>query len=109
MFAKIADLIGAGIAWHDLYLRNRKLSKEEATENRMAAYLSASASDPLMFGHLMSSIKQEDVPELYRRLNSRVNCFGTVLNRRDQEVYDTLVWSRNEVRRLLPETQGMNK
>jgi hypothetical protein len=101
MFAKIADLIRAGVAWHDLYVRDREVSREEARESWMATYLSASVSDPMMFDSLLNNIKQEEAWRLYHRLNSRVNYFGTILSRRDQEAYDTLVWSRNEVERLL--------
>ena len=102
MFAKITDLIRAGIAWHDLYIRDRRISQEEARDHRMASYLSAAVSDPLMFDHLLKSIKQEEAQELYRRLNRRVGYFGTILSQRDREAYDTLAWSRNEVGRLLP-------
>ena len=101
MFAKIADLFRAGIAWHDLYVRDRMVSREEARESRMATYLAASVSDPMTFDSLLNSIKQEEAQQLYRRLNSRVSHFGTILSRRDQEAYDTLVWSRNELARLL--------
>lgn len=106
MFPKITDLIGAGIAWYDLYVRDRRISKEEARENRMACFLSASVSDPMMLHHLLNSIKQEEARELYRRLDSRVTHFGTILSQRDKEAYDTLVWSRTEVGRLFPSTKG---
>ena len=102
MFEKIADLFRTGIAWCDLYAQDRTVSREDARESRMATYLSASVSDPMMFDNLLDSIKQEEAQELSHHLNSRVRSFGTILSRRDQEAYDTLVWSRNEVAKLFP-------
>jgi hypothetical protein len=67
----------------------------------METYLSASVSDPMMFDTLLNSINQEEAQQLYRRLDRRITCFGTILSRRDQEAFDTLVWSRNEVGRML--------
>lgn len=93
MFAKITDLIRAGIAWHDLYVRDRRASKEDAKENRMALYLSAAASDPVMFDHLLYSIKEVEARQLYHRLNSRVISFGSMLSNRDHQVYNALLRS----------------
>ncbi len=104
MLKLIADLIRAGMAWHDLYRRDRN-SRKRTLEDRLAPHLAAAATDPIRFIELLRNLPADEMGELHRRLMARVTYFGTILNRRDRESYDTIVWSAHEVQRRLPDQQ----
>lgn len=101
MLKLIADLIRAGMGWHDLYRRDRN-SRQRDLEDRLAPHLAAAATDPVVFSQLLDNLPDTEIEELHRRLMGRVTYFGTILNRRDREAFDTIVWSTHEVRRRLP-------
>ena len=101
----ILDLIRAGFGWVDIWRSDRQIIRQVTHEQRMNDIVEHSVTNPLQFHKLLEGLGREDLSDLHRRLDRRVQSWGACFSDKHHRSLNTLILLRNETGDLLTTAQ----